>query len=130
LRLKSSFYKFYARYNDFVIANYHWPICWMNCFILFVRLCVGVTGQKRMLTSSRHLILPSHFSWAQVALHSVLYFSFRIMIAFYTWWVVHEIDFTWQSYLSCIVDGIRTFALYLEAFWWKFLVNPNYFISP
>jgi hypothetical protein len=60
----------------FVITNYHWPICWMICFPLFVRLWLwqriiphictwfrlermaGVTGQQRMLTPPWHLILP------------------------------------------------------------------------
>jgi hypothetical protein len=38
-RLKSSFRKFYGSFNDlFTITNYHWPICWMICFIQFVRL--------------------------------------------------------------------------------------------
>jgi hypothetical protein len=32
----------------------------------------GVTGQQRMLTPSRHLILPSHLSKVRVALHSIL----------------------------------------------------------
>jgi hypothetical protein len=32
----------------------------------------GVTGQQRMLTPPRHLILPSHLSEVRVALHSIL----------------------------------------------------------
>jgi hypothetical protein len=32
----------------------------------------GVTGQQRMLTSPRHMILPSYLSEVRVALHSIL----------------------------------------------------------
>jgi hypothetical protein len=35
-------------------------------------LTAGVTGQQRMLTPPRHLILLSHLSEVRVALHSIL----------------------------------------------------------
>jgi hypothetical protein len=35
-------------------------------------LTAGVTGQQRMLTPPRHLILPSHLSEVRVALYSIL----------------------------------------------------------
>jgi hypothetical protein len=37
-----------------------------------VGFTVGVTGQQRMLTPPRHLILTSHFSEVRVDLHSIL----------------------------------------------------------
>jgi hypothetical protein len=50
-------------------------------------LSVGVTGQQRMLTPSRHLILPSHLSKVRVALHSILkYFDYD--------YVLHIVNFT------------------------------------
>jgi hypothetical protein len=60
-RLKSSFRKFYGRSNYtlfmlFVITNYHWPICWMICFILLgvSILCWPVTP----LVGMRYTGLP------------------------------------------------------------------------
>jgi hypothetical protein len=74
-----------GRYSDmFAITNYHWLICWMVCFIVFVRLegfffiLALTTGNPVYLIptkvysgcdrsaedaySSNHLILPSHLS--------------------------------------------------------------------
>jgi hypothetical protein len=66
----------------FAITNYHWPICWMICFILLLhchfhtgfttgnpvyliifRLRVGFTGQQRIRTLPRHLILHCTFAF-------------------------------------------------------------------
>jgi hypothetical protein len=137
-----------------VITNYHWPICWMNYFILFVRLLFSIlafttvnpvyllSNKGRCDRSSRgclHLRVTWSYLWISCGL-KLPYTRFcflsdhdcvlHVMSSTWNWFLVHEIDFIWQSYLSCIVDGIQTFALYLETFWWKFLVKPNYFISP
>jgi hypothetical protein len=102
-RLKSPFCKFYGRYNDLVCNyKYHWLICWMICFILFVRLLfpywrwqrvipytffrlrrtAGVTGQQKMLTPPWHPILPSHLSEVRAALHSILHLPFGLWLRF------------------------------------------------
>ena len=33
----------------FAIANYHWPICWMICFIQFVRLSYPYWSWRRVI---------------------------------------------------------------------------------
>jgi hypothetical protein len=48
----------------------HW--LWLPIFEFEVGLTAGVTGQQRILTPPRHLILPSHLSEVPVALHSIL----------------------------------------------------------
>jgi hypothetical protein len=49
----------------------HW--FWLPIYSVFkVGLTAGVTGQQRMLTPPRHLILPLHLSEVRVALHSIL----------------------------------------------------------
>jgi hypothetical protein len=47
-RLKSSFRKFYSR-NDDLVTNYHWPTCWMICFIQFVRLTFPYWPWRRVI---------------------------------------------------------------------------------
>jgi hypothetical protein len=93
-RLKSSFRKFYGRYND-LVCDYKLSLAHM-LNDLFHTICktvisilalttsnpvylistmdstAGVTGQQRMLTPSRHLILPSHLLKVRVARHSIL----------------------------------------------------------
>jgi hypothetical protein len=44
----------------------------ISIFEFEVRLTADVTGQQRMLTPPRHLILPLHLSEVCVALHSIL----------------------------------------------------------
>jgi hypothetical protein len=54
--------------------NFDWGIAQQEFFDHFdqVGLTAGVTGQQRMLTPPRHLILPSHLSEVRVALHLIL----------------------------------------------------------
>jgi hypothetical protein len=56
-----------ADYSVYLILT-HW--IWLPIFEM--GLTAGVTGQQRMLTPSRHLILPSHLSKVRVALPSIL----------------------------------------------------------
>jgi hypothetical protein len=37
----------------FAITNYHWPICWMICFILFVSILALTTGNPVYLISTK-----------------------------------------------------------------------------
>jgi hypothetical protein len=37
----------------FAIINYHWPICWMVCFILFVSILALTTGNHVYLVSTK-----------------------------------------------------------------------------
>jgi hypothetical protein len=93
-RLESSFRKFYGRCNDlvcdcklslaYVLNGLFRAVCWTVISILALTTggtvylfstmgnTAGVTGQQRMLTPSRHLILPLHLSKVRVALHSIL----------------------------------------------------------
>ena len=74
-RLKSSFRKFYGRFIMilFVITNYHLVICWLICFIAFVRLSfsysiypvyyVSTTVSRRVWPVSRGCLLL-HDTWS------------------------------------------------------------------
>jgi hypothetical protein len=89
----------------FAIINYHWPICWMICFIQFVRLSfqywlwrrvipytwrmAGVTGQQRMLTLPRHLILPLVLAEVRVSLLFTVDYSM-----YFIWTLVLTADFS------------------------------------
>ena len=86
----------------FVNPNYHLPICWMICVILFVRLSfsyrlwrraipyslsnfdygytASVTSQQRMYTAPRDQILPSHLSEICVTVLSILYLLFGLWL--------------------------------------------------
>jgi hypothetical protein len=98
-RLKSSFRKFYRRYNHLVcdyklslayMLNYLFHTLWYIVVSMLalkrvipktqcrVRRTVGVTGQQRTLTPPRHLILPLHLLEIRVALHSILYLPFGL----------------------------------------------------
>jgi hypothetical protein len=101
-RLKSPFFKStFVILTLFATSNYHWHICWMICFIQFVRLSfpywlwqrvipyisnfdyghtAGVTGQQRMFTPLWHLILPLHLSEVRVALHLILELPFGLRL--------------------------------------------------
>ena len=93
-RLKSSFRKFYGRYND-LVCDYKLSLSHMLlCFDY--GLTAGVTGQQRMLTPPWHLILPSLLSKVRVALHSILYVfldydyvSYFVTSPFYTFILIH-----------------------------------------
>jgi hypothetical protein len=47
-------------------------------FLLFISNIGIVTGQQRMLTSFRRLILPLHLLEVRVDLHSILYLPFGL----------------------------------------------------
>ena len=88
-RLKSSFRKFYGRYND-LVCDYKLSLAHMLNNLLDCHFHTGlddglsrtpnfdkgrtadVTGQQGMLTPPQHLILLSHLSKVRVALHSNL----------------------------------------------------------
>ena len=77
----------------FAITNYHYVICWLICFIPFVRLSFSYLVWQRVIPftlfrlrahggcdrsaeeaySSLHLILPSLSSEVRVALHSTVH---------------------------------------------------------
>jgi hypothetical protein len=83
-RLKSSFCKFYGRYNDFA---HHRPICWMICFISLCKIVISVLaltmgnpvylistkGARRVWPVSRRcLLLRYTWSYLRVCWGSVL----------------------------------------------------------
>jgi hypothetical protein len=70
----------------------HW--IWQPIFEIGLR--AGVTGQQRVLTPSRHLILPLQFSEVCVALHSILLLPFDydyvlhiVIFAILYWYLVY-----------------------------------------
>jgi hypothetical protein len=87
----------------------HW--IWLSIFEM--GLTAGVTGQQRMLTPSRHLILPSHFrrsvlpytrfcNWIMIAFYTLLTSLFFILWHFTHAFFVHFVlklfqHITWKS---------------------------------
>jgi hypothetical protein len=60
----------------------------------------GVTGQQKTLTPPWHLILPSFLPGIRIALHSILYFPFWIVISFNTL-LASLFDISKQTITSC-----------------------------
>jgi hypothetical protein len=49
----------------------------------------GVTGQQKILTPPRHLILPLRLSGVRVALHSILYLNFDYVLHIVSLTILH-----------------------------------------
>ena len=59
-------------YGMFRSVHLLWTLILTTDIKFEMGLTAGVTGQQRMLTPPRHLILPSHLLEVRVALHSNL----------------------------------------------------------
>jgi hypothetical protein len=77
-----------------------------------------VTGQQRMLTPPRHLILPLHLSGTRVALHSILYLLFGLWLCF-TQCIL-------RYFLSSITDHFL--ETLLTVCFYSVLFSPKYWV--